>query len=74
MKADTGITMPEVKGEVMIAPREGKGLIMVEYGAKPANITLSSAMTDLLTGRKLGGKSKIDPYGVLVLKDESTPT
>ena len=69
--ADVGIAIPEVEGEVMIAPREGeagKGFIMVEYGAKTAAVTLPGEMTDLLTGRKLSGKVELEPYGVLVLQ------
>ena len=71
--ADAGIAIPQVDGEVMIAPREGeagKGYIMVEYGAKPAVVALPTPMTDLITGKTLSGKVEIEPYGVLVLKAE----
>ena len=53
------------------APREGeagRGMILVEYGAKPATVNLPEPMTDLLTGRALCGKVELQPYDVLVLK------
>ena len=68
-----GVAIPDVEGEVMVAPREGeagKGLILVEYGAKPAAVTLPCPMTDLLTGERLSGTIAIEPYGVRVLKAE----
>lgn len=68
-----GVAIPDVEGEVMVAPREGeagKGLILVEYGAKPAAVTLPCPMTDLLTGERLSGTVAIEPYGVRVLKAE----
>lgn len=67
----SGITLPTVSGEVMVAPREGeagRGLILTEYGSKPARFVLPEPMTDLLTGRKLSGEIEIEPYEVLVLQ------
>ncbi len=55
----------------MASPRAGtagRGLILVEYGAKEAACVLPEPMTDLLTGRALSGRVVLKPYEVLVLK------
>ena len=66
-----GVKGVEVEGDVMAAPRSGEageGLMLVEYGAKDATVTLPAPMTDLLTGRRLEGRVALKPYDVLVLK------
>lgn len=70
---DNCIAIPEVKGNVMIARREGeagRGCIMVEYGDKPATVVLPEPMIDILTQKRLVGKVEMKPYDVLVLKGE----
>ncbi len=62
----------KAEGEVMAAVREGeagKGLILVERGAKEAAYTLDKPMVDLLTGETLSGKIALKPYDVKVLKE-----
>ena len=67
----SGVTLPQVEGDVMVCPRRGEageGLVLVEYGCREAAVTLDTPMTDLLTGRKLQGKIQLKPYDVLVLQ------
>lgn len=67
------IEIPEVKGDVMIARREGEagsGYVMVEYSDKPATVVLPEPMIEILTQKRLEGKVEMKPYDVLVLKDE----
>ena len=66
-----GVTMPKCAGELIVSPREGKGVsgvILAEYGDKTASYTLANPAVDLLTGRKLNGTVDIAPYEVLVLR------
>lgn len=61
----TGTVVAE--GESMGALREdeaGRSVILVEYGAKTASITLSEPMTDLLTEQEMDGRIELEPYGV----------
>ena len=62
-----------VEGDIMAAPRKGEagsGLMLVEFGGKPAACTLPCAMTDLLTGKRHEGRVTLAPYDVLVLREE----
>ena len=55
----------------MVSPRAGaagRGLILVEYGAKEAACVLPEPMTDVLTGRAFSGRVALKPYEVLVLR------
>lgn len=70
--ATANVALPKVEGEIMVSPREGeagRGLMLVEYGAKPASIVLDRPMTDLISGKALEGKIDLAPYEVLVLKE-----
>ena len=69
--AESGVSGTAIEGHVMAAPRAGEageGLMLVEYGAEKAACVLPCPMTDLLTGRRLTGRVKLEPYEVLVLK------
>lgn len=66
------VALPCVEGEIMVSPREGdakRGMILVEYAAKPAAITLDKPMTDLISGKTLKGRVELQPYDVLVLEE-----
>ena len=64
-----GYDLNRTEGELIVCPRKGtqSGLILVEYGGKPAAYTLPSPARDLLSGREMSGKIEIKPYEVLVL-------
>lgn len=54
-----------------VIPREGpdgEGMIVVEVENKPATLTLTSKMTDLLTRSVHEGTISVKPYSVMVLK------
>ena len=61
----------EASENVLAVPREGpagKGLVVVELENKPGGLNLPEPVEDILTGRVLRGKTRIDPFGVMVLK------
>lgn len=56
---------------LLVVPRDGaagKGLMLVEFDNKPAQIAIQGQATDLLTGKVQSGEIEIPPYGVKVLK------
>ena len=67
----SGVWGVSIEGSVMVSPRAGaagRGLILVEYGAKEAACVLPEPMTDVLTGRAFSGRVVLKPYEVLVLR------
>jgi hypothetical protein len=42
--------------------------VVVELENKPGGLNLDEPAEDLLTGRLLSGKVRVDPFGVLVLR------
>jgi len=60
----------EASGNVILTRRTGEaeGIIAVEVENKPGYVVLDGGFTDLITGRKLSGKTPIAPYEVLVLQ------
>ena len=61
MQYDSETAMPR-------AGAAGRGVILVEYGAKEAACVLPEPMTDVLTGRAFSGRVVLKPYEVLVLR------
>jgi len=56
---------------VLFVPRSGKageGAVLVELHNRPGEVTLSSPVRDLLTGKVLYGAVAIEPYQVMVLQ------
>jgi beta-galactosidase GanA len=62
------VALPEVEGRVMVVNRDDKGLMLVEYNAKPAAITLDKPVRDLITGKEYEGRIELKPYDVMVLE------
>ena len=55
---------------LVIVPREGdygKGMAVVEIMHQPGHLFLKHSATDILTGRKLKGKTEVKPYEVLMI-------
>lgn len=67
------VSIPSVKGHVMICPRTGKdvsGTVYVEFAGEPAEVRLEEPTVDLLTGQRYLGVLSLKPYGVSVLMKE----
>lgn len=63
----------DVTGTVAVAKREGNGesgYIVVGYSDKPASVTLQGTYTELLTGQTYSNTISVEPYQVLVLKEQ----
>lgn len=66
-----GIRQYKTTGALTVVPRAGEagnGLVLTEIAGQPASIELDKAMTDILTGRTVGGHLDVAPYEVLVLR------
>lgn len=62
----------EASGNVILTERTGKenGIIAVEIENKEGYVVLNGEYTDLITGGKCSGKTKIQPCGVMVFKKD----
>ncbi len=65
----SGIAIPEVEGEIMAANRDDRGMVLIEYAARPAAYTLKKPMRELISGRVLEGRVELKPYDILVLEN-----
>lgn len=63
-----GVKLPDVEGRIMVVNRDEKGLMLVEYAAKPAAITVDRPVRDLITGKEYEGRIELKPYDVMVLE------
>lgn len=67
----SGIQPVKTTGSVLSTVRKGEknGLILIEYGNRPAFCELSSPMKNLLTGETCSGLLRLAPYEVAVLEE-----
>lgn len=63
-----GVVLPDVEGRIMVANRDDRGMILVEYAAKPAAINVEKPVRDLITGNEYKGRIELKPYDVMVLE------
>lgn len=63
-----GVDIPEIEGRIMVVNRDDKGVMLVEYAAKPAAFTLAKPARDLITGTEYEGRIELKPYDVMVLE------
>jgi beta-galactosidase GanA len=63
-----GIDKPNVEGRVMVVNRDNKGVMLVEYAAKPAEYVLAKPAKDLISGKVYESKVELKPYDVKVLE------
>jgi beta-galactosidase GanA len=69
---DAGIALPQLEGAVLAVPRAGdgvRGLILIEHAGEAASYRLDRPMTDILTGERLSGALRLEPYAVRVLQE-----
>ena len=61
----------EASANVILTERTGdeSGIIAVETENREGYIVLDGEYTDLITNKKYSGKTEIEPYGVLILKN-----
>ena len=62
------VELPE-QAELAVRSKSGKDYIFVlNYLSSPLEINVKRPMVDLLTGKKISGRAKLDKYGVMVLE------
>lgn len=67
----SGISVFKTEGDVVAARREGdsrKGIAVQEISGKSGKIYIEGTATDILTGEKCSGDTRLEPFGTRILE------